>query len=109
MPASESEREPDLMCRSLAASAGIRLVAFRKLALRLLGGSAATFCLCMPAMAEETSGETLVPSFAELQAAGAVIGEVRIVNNNIFNLDEPKEDNFLFRLANKLQDRKSVV
>jgi outer membrane protein assembly factor BamA len=111
MRASETDRWPYLMCRSVAVSAGIRLVALRKLALRWLGGSAATFCLCMPAMAEETSGETLVPSFAELQAAGAVIGEVRIINNNIFDLDDPKEDNFLFRLANRLhiRTRQSVI
>ena len=37
-----------------------------------------------------------------MQNAGAVVGEVRIINNNIFNLDDPKENNFLFGLANKL-------
>ncbi|MEO8009959.1 MAG: hypothetical protein ABI728_15755, partial [Betaproteobacteria bacterium] len=55
--------------------------------------------------AEETATENALPSFAELQAAGAVIGEIRIVNDNIFDLDDPKENNFLFRLANKLHIR----
>ena len=62
-------------------------------------------------MADESSAEKPLPSFAELQAAGAVIGEVRINNDNIFDLDDPKEDNFLFRLANKLhiRTRPSVI
>ncbi|HXF18180.1 MAG TPA: hypothetical protein VN496_14315 [Burkholderiales bacterium] len=53
-------------------------------------------------MAAESASEGHLPSFAELQDAGAIIGEVRIINNNIFNLDDPKENNFLFRLANNL-------
>src|SRR5258706_3392464 len=43
-----------------------------------------------------------VPSLAELEAAGATIGEIRIDTRNIFDLDDPKEDNALFRLANRL-------
>ena len=60
-----------------------------------------------PAMAEDTP----VPSFAELEAAGATIGEIRIVNADIFDLDDPKENNALFRLANKLhiQTRAGVI
>ena len=41
-----------------------------------------------------------LPSLAELAASGAVIGEIRINNQNIFNLDDKKENNFLFRFAN---------
>jgi hypothetical protein len=41
-----------------------------------------------------------IPSLAELEAAGAVIGEIRIDNHNIFDLDDPKEDKLLFRFAN---------
>ena len=76
-----------------------------------LGGCAAASCLCLPAMADETAEAKWLPSFAELQAAGAVIGEVRIIADNIFDLDDPKEDNFLFRLANKLhiRTRPSVI
>src|SRR5215831_13571839 len=36
-----------------------------------------------------------VPSHEELEAAGAVIGEVLIDNQNIFNLEDPKDDNWL--------------
>ena len=40
--------------------------------------------------------------FAELEAAGARIGEIRVVPGNIFDLNDPRENNFFFRLANKL-------
>jgi hypothetical protein len=56
----------------------------------------------------ETPG---IPSEAELEASGAVIGEILIDNQNIFNLDEPKDDVKLFRLANHLHSRtrKAIV
>jgi len=63
---------------------------------------AAASCFCVYALAAEQVPEQAPLSFTELQDAGAIIGEVRIINNNIFNLDDPNEDNFLFRLANKL-------
>src|SRR6516164_8459689 len=52
-----------------------------------------------------------IPSPAELEASGAVIGEVLIDNQNIFNLDDPKDDTKLFRLANRLhvKTRPSVI
>jgi len=50
----------------------------------------------------ETPG---IPSDAELAAAGAVIGEILIDNQNIFNLEDPKDDVKLFRLANHLHSR----
>ena len=43
-----------------------------------------------------------VPPAAELEAAGAVIGEVLVDNQNIFNLEDPKDDKKLFRAANDL-------
>ena len=43
-----------------------------------------------------------IPSLAELEAAGATIGEIRIDAQNIFDLDDPQENNALFRLANRL-------
>jgi hypothetical protein len=46
-----------------------------------------------------------IPSDAELEAAGAVIGEIQIDNQNIFNLADPKDDTRLFRLANSLHGR----
>jgi outer membrane protein assembly factor BamA len=41
----------------------------------------------------------------ELVARGAVIGEVVIRNGNIFDTDDPREDNWLFRLANRLHPK----
>src|SRR6267143_6446941 len=66
---------------------------------RLLAGCCATIaCSLGPASAQEPPTEPplpaesspssagKIPSFAELEAAGAVIGEVRIDNGNIFDL-----------------------
>jgi hypothetical protein len=50
----------------------------------------------------ETPG---IPSDAELEAAGAVIGEVLLDNQNIFNLEDPKDNTWLFRLADRLHYR----
>ena len=46
-----------------------------------------------------------VPSDAELEAAGAVIGRVEIDTRNIFNEHDPRETNTLFMLANRLHIR----
>jgi outer membrane protein assembly factor BamA len=43
-----------------------------------------------------------VPSDAELERSHAVIGRIEIHNENIFDLSNPKDDNWLFRLANRL-------
>ncbi|HEX4388897.1 MAG TPA: hypothetical protein VH109_09750 [Steroidobacteraceae bacterium] len=43
-----------------------------------------------------------IPSDAELVKNGAVIGTVEIDNQNIFNLQDPKDNNGVFRLADKL-------
>lgn len=52
-----------------------------------------------------------MPSFAELEAAGATIGEIRIVTQDIFDTSDPKEDKLLFRWANALhiQTRPGVI
>src|SRR5258706_13709884 len=47
----------------------------------------------------ETPG---IPSGAELEASGAVIGEILIDNQNIFNFDDPKSDVNFFRLPGNL-------
>jgi len=54
------------------------------------------------AMAQDSPPAERVPSFAELEAAGARIGEIRVLTQDIFDLDDPEENNWLFRLANKL-------
>jgi len=46
-----------------------------------------------------------VPSPAELESAGAVIGKVLVDNQNIFNLEDPKDNNWLFRLGNDLHPK----
>lgn len=52
-----------------------------------------------------------VPSFDTLQAAGATIGKIRIVTQDIFDTTDPLEDKLLFRWANSLhvQTRPSVI
>jgi hypothetical protein len=59
--------------------------------------------------AEESDEQTPAASSApdllaaeRLEADNARIGSVTIITNNIFDLDDPLENNFLFRLANKL-------
>ncbi len=49
-----------------------------------------------------------IPSFAELEAAGATIGEIRILNLDIFDTSDPKEDKLLFRWANTLHIQTQV-
>ena len=46
--------------------------------------------------------EERLPSDEELVASGAVIGEVVVRNENIFDIADPRENNWLFRLANRL-------
>jgi hypothetical protein len=115
MQASETEHGRFLVSSPIPEWSGNRLIAFHKLALRSLtrwlSGCAAMLCLCLPAAADEATSENALPSFAELQAAGAVVGEIHIINENIFDLNDPKENNVFFRLANKLhiRTRKSVI
>ena len=56
----------------------------------------------------ETPG---IPSDAELEDSKAVIGEILVDNQNIFNLEDPKDNYWLFRLANHLhwKTRASVI
>lgn len=46
-----------------------------------------------------------LPSDAQLEAQGAVIGDIDIDIRNIFDENDPREHNDLFRLANKLHIR----
>jgi hypothetical protein len=52
-----------------------------------------------------------LPTFAEMEAAGARIGEIRIATKEIFDTADPKEDKLLFRWANALhiQTRPGVI
>ena len=51
------------------------------------------------------------PTLAELESAGAVIGEIRIVTHDIFDTEDPAEDKLPFRVANALhiRTRDSVI
>jgi outer membrane protein assembly factor BamA len=64
-----------------------------------------------PLLSRASEDSASAPSFAELEAAGAVIGKVLIKPHDIFDLDDPKENNALFRLANRLHvtTRPSVI
>jgi hypothetical protein len=70
---------------------------------RLAGFLAALACSLNVATAQEPEEiNPPVPSLAELEAAGAVIGDIRIDNQNIFDLLDSREDNALFRFVNQL-------
>ena len=43
-----------------------------------------------------------IPSFTELEAAGARIGRIHVVTHDIFDLSDPRESNPLYRFANRL-------
>lgn len=55
--------------------------------------------------------EAPLPGFDELERAGATIGEIRISAHDIFDLGDPQENLWLFRLANALhtQTRPEVI
>ncbi|MEQ8204577.1 MAG: hypothetical protein RIA65_00255, partial [Woeseia sp.] len=52
-----------------------------------------------------------LPSASELASEGAVIGDIRIVRHNVFDLSLPEENNALYRLSNRLhmQTHESVI
>jgi len=73
--------------------------------------AALALALATHAASQTQDDHAPVPSFAELEAAGAVIGEIRVVTEDIFDTADPKEDYLLFRWANALhiQTRPSVI
>lgn len=58
-----------------------------------------TLCAALGALAQAPERP---PSFPELEARHAVIGEIRVFTGDIFDLEDPQENNQLFRLTNKL-------
>ncbi|UCH47743.1 MAG: hypothetical protein JSU95_17075 [Betaproteobacteria bacterium] len=79
-----------------------RTVVLRVLARQFAATLIASLCLSSPALAQEA---TPMPTFERLEAEGAIIGQVLVDNQNIFDLDDPKENNWLYRLANTLHIR----
>ncbi len=68
-------------------------------------------CLTAAPAAVRAQAAAAPPGWAELEAAGARIGEIVILSGDIFDTTDPKEDKLLFRWANRLhiQTRPSVV
>jgi len=89
------------------------------LTLRALADAARRWSLLWPWLALLAGGAQASPqpaqapslSFAELEAAGATIGQIHIVAHDIFDTSDPREDKLLFRWANALhaQTRPGVI
>lgn len=75
--------------------------------------AAASFVLltALAAPARANGDEPPAKNFAALEAAGVRIGEIRVRAEDIFDTTDSREDNWLFRLANKLhiQTRPDVI
>jgi outer membrane protein assembly factor BamA len=76
----------------------------RRWMLPLLAWSSLWPLLACPvaAAAEAPAGTPPVPAPAELEALGAVIGEIRIQVGDVFDTSVPGEDGWLYRTANRL-------
>jgi outer membrane protein assembly factor BamA len=75
----------------------------------ICGGPLLRFSLLLLACSLLLIGEVVlasdpqnIPAGEQLETAGALIGEIYIDPQNIFDLNDPKDDKKLFRLANKL-------
>ena len=80
--------------------------------LRTLTLAFAFLLMPYPAMSDSASRTPdAAPTFAEFEAAGVIIHKVVVNTDNIFNLDDGQENNWLFRTANKLhiQTRPQVI
>jgi len=77
----------------------------RRLASRRLRACASALALVLACAASAQEPVKPLPSFAELEAAGAVIGEIRVLPENIFDIANPKENKQLFRWVNRLHIR----
>ena len=72
------------------------------------------FCLaaaCRGHAADGTEHGEPLPSFAELEAAGAVIGDIRVDPQDVFDEKDTRENYGLYRILNVLhiQTRQSVI
>jgi len=61
--------------------------------------------VCAARAAQESAAAEAVPTDSELERSHAVIGKIEIDNGNIFDLSDPRENNWLFRLADRLHIR----
>lgn len=63
------------------------------------------FCMLLPSAVIAQSPlatDEAIPGFAELEAAGAIIGQIQIRPQNIFDLENEAENKALYRLVNRL-------
>jgi len=67
--------------------------------------------LVLAFLAGRAAAQEQLPTLQELEGAGAVIGEIRIVAQDVFDLSDPAENNWLFRFANDfhVQTRPAVI
>src|SRR5262245_26533851 len=56
----------------------------------------------VPAFPPPPPEQAALPGFEALEAAGAVIGRIVISPQQIFDLDDPRESGWFYRLANRL-------
>ncbi len=79
--------------------------------MKLRLAAALVICLTMAPAAVLAQAAAVPPGWAELEAAGARIGEIVILSGDIFDTTDPKEDKLLFRWANRLhiQTRPGVI
>ena len=54
-----------------------------------------------PDQGAAADGDTDLPSVAELEAAGAIVGRILIEKQNVFDLSKPAENKSIYRLANR--------
>lgn len=76
-----------------------RLPTWAGLLLLGLMGSVLAGANRVPAAAHEVAA---LPSTAELERLGAVIGTIEVDNQDVFDLSDPREDRALYRLSNRL-------
>jgi hypothetical protein len=49
-----------------------------------------------------TVADEKLPDLADLEAQGAIVGNIVLRRDNVFDLSDPAENNWVFRLANRL-------
>ena len=88
-----------------------RIVAVAALTGAALAGCDPAGAQAPPSPPSPNAPGTQLPTFAELEAAGATIGEIRVRVRDIFDTEDPAEDKLLFRWANALhiQTRPGVI
>lgn len=107
IPALEPRRPvlPTLILSLLMAAAAVPAAAAGK-GLRVYGedGGAEQGCRALPwaEVVQDGHLEDLPPAAAEALSGAQRIGHVVVVRNQVFNLEDPKENNVLYRLADRL-------